>query len=85
MVNQKDLLLEIKCNCLPEMKKDRIYKIQIDISSDTSDVTHAECTCPAGKGPHGSYKHVAAALFAWVWCNVATYTISTSSSLKSCS
>lgn len=64
MVNQKDSLLEIKCNCLPEMKKDRIYKIQIDISSDTSDVNHAECTCPAGKGPHGSCKHVAAALFA---------------------
>ena len=64
MVDQKDSLLGIRCNCLPEMKKDRVYKIQIDISSDSSDVNFAECTCPAGKGPHGSCKHVAAVLFA---------------------
>ena len=59
IVNQKDLLLEIRCNCLPEMKKDRIYKLKIIISSDMPNVDHAECTCPAGKGPHGSCKHVA--------------------------
>ena len=50
----------ISCSCLPEMKKDPIYKIKID----TSDVCGAECSCPAGRGPHASCKHVAASLFA---------------------
>ena len=34
------------------------------ISADNSSVTLAECSCPAGKGPHGSGKHIAAVLFA---------------------
>ena len=64
MINQQDSVCTITCSCLPEMKKDRIYKIKIDISVNTSDVCGAECSCPAGRGPHGNCKHIAASLFA---------------------
>lgn len=46
------------------MKKDRVYKIKVEISTETSSVHLAECSCPAGKGPHSSCKHIAATLFA---------------------
>ena len=29
-----------------------------------SDIDHANCECPAGKGPHGSCKHIAAVFYA---------------------
>ena len=45
------------------MKKDRVYKIKINIT-DLSNVCLAECSCPPGRGPHGSCKHIAATLFA---------------------
>ena len=46
------------------MKKDRVYKIKINITTSSSNVCLAECSCPAGRGPHGSCKHIAATLFA---------------------
>lgn len=46
------------------MKKDRVYNITVTISTETSNVDFAECSCPAGRGPHGSCKHIAATLFA---------------------
>ena len=64
MINQEGAVCTVSCSCLPEMKKDRIYKIKVDIAVDTSDVCGAECSCPAGRGPHASCKHVAASLFA---------------------
>ena len=54
----------VKCRRLPEMKKDKFYNINLEISTDNLSVTLAECSCPAGKGPHGSGKHIAAVLFA---------------------
>ena len=63
MINQQDSVCTIACSCLPEMKKDCIY-IKIDISVNASDICGAECSCPAGRGPHGSCKHIAASLFA---------------------
>ena len=52
----------ITCSCLPEMKKDRAYKIKISMTN-SSDISLAECSCLAGRGPHGSSKHIAATLF----------------------
>ena len=49
--------------CLPEMRKDREYKIQM-ILSPSEDVLFAEDGCPAGKGPTGSCKHIAAFCYA---------------------
>ena len=49
----------IKCACLPEMKKDRLYKINVVLDS-SGDVTEASYDCAAGVGPHGSCKHISA-------------------------
>lgn len=54
----------IKGKCLPEMKKDRVYELQMCINTDSSSVKEAECTCPAERGPSGSCKHIAAFCFA---------------------
>ena len=64
LVNREEAKFEVKCRCLPEMKKDRVYNITVTISTETSNVDLAECSCPAGRGPHGSCKHIAATLFA---------------------
>ena len=63
-INRDDTKLEVECKCLPEMKKDRVYNLSLRISVETSSVDFAECSCPAGRGPHGSCKHIAATLFA---------------------
>ena len=62
-ITQNDTMFGITCSCLPEMKKDRVYKIKISMTN-SSDICLAECSCPAGRGPHGSCKHIAATLFA---------------------
>ena len=63
LINRDDTKLEVECKCLPEMKKDRVYNLTLRISTETSSVIFAECSCPAGRGPHGSCKHIAATLF----------------------
>ena len=45
------------------MKKDRTYSLLLTIDKATVDVSSAQCTCPAGKGPFGSCKHIAALCF----------------------
>ena len=37
----------IQCTCLPEMKKDTVYKIELRLDS-VGDITKASCVCPAG-------------------------------------
>ena len=54
----------VKGKCLPEMKKDRVYELQMCIDTTNSSVKGAECTCPAGQGPSGSCKHIAAFCYA---------------------
>ena len=49
--------------CLPEMRKDRDYKIQV-VLSPVGEIIFAEDGCPAGKGPKGSCKHIAAFCYA---------------------
>ena len=56
----RDSVLYIKCECLPEMRKDRMYSISMALSSNSQEIMQAECGCPAGREPHGSCKHIAA-------------------------
>ena len=61
--------LVIQANCVPEMRKDRIYKLHLQLDSVSSEIISARCGCPAGKGPHASCKHVAALCYALVEFN----------------
>ena len=45
------------------MKKDRLYSVFITIGITSCNVKKAECSCPAGHGPLGSCKHIAALCF----------------------
>ena len=60
--DQKQLC--IKANCMPEMRKDRVYHLTMVLNLESSDIVGAECGCPAGKGPHASCKHIGGLCFA---------------------
>ena len=54
----------IKCNCFPEMRKDRVYKIIIMwIHRRSGEIQFAKCGCVAGKGPRACCKLIASALY----------------------
>ena len=53
-------------NCIPEMRKDRIYLLRMAVQCNGYDIVHDKCGYPARKGPHGSRKHTAALSFALV-------------------
>ena len=57
--------LYLRASCLPEMRKDRIYKLALTLNSHTLDIIYATCGCPAGKGPSGSCKHISALCYAF--------------------
>lgn len=59
-----DKHIYIQAKCLPEMRKDRVYKAFLCMDANVYDVIGAECGCPAGKGPCGSCKHIAAVCYA---------------------
>ena len=61
-INQKEL--HIKANCIPEMRKDRIYHLLLLLGLPSFDIISAECGCPAGKGPTASCKHLGGLCFA---------------------
>ena len=65
-VCRTDEYFYVKANCIPEMRKDRIYLLHMALQCNGYDIVHAECGCPAGKGPQGSCKHIAALSFALV-------------------
>ena len=61
--------------CQPEMRTASDYKMLFAVEStlpppdsgcpaSVSHFTYSECTCPAGKGPRASCKHIAAVLYA---------------------
>ena len=56
--------LFVKAECLPEMRKDRVYCVQMALQCSSSDIVGAECGCPAGRGPTGSCKHIGALSYA---------------------
>ena len=62
-----------KARCEPEMKSTVPYQIKLGVKvvggSDedakyVTEVVYAECSCPAGKAPYASCKHLAAFLYA---------------------
>ena len=46
------------------MKKTIPYTIKLIIDNKSADVEYATCKCPAGTGPKGSCKHIAAMCYA---------------------
>ena len=54
----------MKVTCLPEMKKDLAYSLEMRIKKDDTSIQCAECGCPAGREPRGSCKHIAALCYA---------------------
>ena len=59
-----DKHIYVQAKCLPEMRKDRVYKVVVCMDENAFDIIGAECGCPAGKGPCGSCKHIAAVCYA---------------------
>ena len=65
-VGESEEHIFIRSNSLPEMQKDRVYKVVISLHKSSFDVVTASCGCPAGKGPTASCKHIGAACYAIV-------------------
>ena len=63
MIKGNDNKVYLSAVYLPEMRKDCKYKIQVVLSPST-EILFAEDGCPAGKGPTGSCKHIAAFCYA---------------------
>ena len=59
-----DKYMCVQAKCLPEMRKDRIYKLLLFLDLESSDIVAAECGCPAGKGPCASCKHIGGLCYA---------------------
>ncbi len=56
-----------ECDCLHEMKNDSIYKLKLSMVKNGNregEILFCSCICPAGKGPLGSCKHIAALCYA---------------------
>lgn len=50
----------VRAKCIPEMRKNQVYELGVALEGNTLDISQTECGCPAGKGPRGSCKHIAA-------------------------
>ena len=59
----------IKCDCLLEMRKDRVYKIIMRIHCTNGEIQFAKCGCIAGKGSRASCKRIASVCYALENCN----------------
>ena len=46
------------------MKKDRVYKIELQLEESSFEISAAQCGSPAGRGPRASCKHIAALCYA---------------------
>ena len=51
-------------DCLPEMRKDQVYKIVLRLDSNSYEIDGAECRYPVDRGPRASCKHIAALCYA---------------------
>lgn len=63
---QNEISIYLQSTCLPEMRKDRVYKQSMCLNCSSLDITGAYCGCPAGKGPTASCKHIGALCYAFV-------------------
>ena len=55
-----DEKVHFRCDCLPEVN----VKLSLCNGEHEGEITFASCACPAGKGPFGSCKHIAALCYA---------------------
>ena len=71
-----DVFRALKCVLSPQLstyepsanqklKKNKLYKLNLALNSNTLHIMYASCGCPAGKGPNGSYKHIGAFCYAF--------------------
>lgn len=60
----RDKTVLFHASCLPEMKKQDTYTIELSQDKVSGDILTAICGCPAGCGPKGSCKHIAALCYA---------------------
>ena len=44
-----DKYMCVQAKCLPEMRKDHVYKLLLFLDLESSGIVGAECGCPAGK------------------------------------
>ncbi|XP_050388704.1 uncharacterized protein LOC126807882 [Patella vulgata] len=44
------------------MKKKLTYNYKLSVEKSSGEIVNSHCECPAGKGPHGTCKHLAAVL-----------------------
>ena len=63
LVATRDNRFILKCVCLPEMKKDILYNVNLTMDND-GEVLSANCGCAAGRGPNGNCKHISALCYA---------------------
>ena len=61
-INTCDDNCKVKAVCSPEMKKAHL-SVCLTVGITSCNVKKAECSCPAGHGPQGSYNHIAALCF----------------------
>ena len=54
----------VRAKCLPEMRKDSIYLLEMTLIGSSYDVFSARCGYAAGMGPKASCKHIAALCYA---------------------
>ncbi|KAL9961806.1 hypothetical protein ACROYT_G030828 [Oculina patagonica] len=67
IAREDDGKVHFRCDCLPEMKKNFKYNVKLSLCNNgeqKGEITFASCACPAGKGPRGSCKHIAALCYA---------------------
>ena len=62
--NSSATSIYIRADCLPEIKKDQVYKIVMLLQESYFDILAAQCGCPAGRDPNASCKHIAALCYA---------------------
>ena len=63
LVSHSKNIFIIKCYCLPEMKKNIVYRIELKLDTN-GDIIGGKCGCPAGAGPCATCKHVSALCYA---------------------
>ena len=70
---RKNDFLFVKKSCIHEMRKDRVYELGVVIGQRNMAILQAECGCPAGRGPSGSCKHIAALCYTLAdFCRLGT-------------
>ena len=67
-ISTKPDILWVRAKCLPEMRKDKLYKVIASLSPVNCDILTSQCGCPAGVGPQATCKHIGALCYALANC-----------------